>query len=71
MTITAASLVYIVWLSENREIDFTMKNYFNDETDYNMGQFDESFNVVLGIKKAESEFDWFNNPYISLNVYQA
>lgn len=48
-----------------------MKNYFNDETNYNMGQFDESFNVVLGIKKAESEFDWFNNPYISLNVYQA
>ena len=33
-----------------------------------MGDYDDSFNLALGIMA--DDFDWFDNPYVSANVYE-
>ena len=33
-----------------------------------MKDFDDTFNLIIGIKKAD--MNWFDNPYIEANVYQ-
>ena len=37
-------------------------------TDVNMGDFDDSFNLAFGVMG--DPFDWFDNPYVSANVYE-
>jgi len=45
-----------------------VKHDIQEITDVNMGDFDDSFNVAFGVMA--SEFNWFDNPYVSANVYE-
>ena len=31
-------------------------------------QFSDSFKFFIGISKSRDDFDWFDNPYISINI---
>ena len=33
-----------------------------------MKDYESSFNFIIGM--GDEEFDWFNNPYIEINVYE-
>ena len=58
-------------LENKRGVEFTLSDtIIKDEfiSNVTMSEYDVSFNMFLGI--VDSKFDWFNNPYISANVYQ-
>ena len=33
-----------------------------------MSTFNDSFNMIIGIQN--KNFNWFDNPYVSLNIYE-
>jgi hypothetical protein len=59
-------------LLENKKgVDFSVSDFFTDEetlANINMGDFDDSFNMIIGT--TNKELDFFDNPYISVNVYE-
>ena len=56
----------------NRAIEFVQSQYEYDSAIFAstpMSDFDDSFNIIIGTKN--EELDWFDNPYISPQVYQS
>ncbi len=52
-------------------IEFSQSDQINDlefMKNVTMADFDQSFNTFIGI--TDTEFKWFDNPYISANVYE-
>ena len=65
-------LYQFIAVIERSETEFMSAKYVVNSTemiDRTMQDFDDSFNMLLNIRLELEEFDWFNNPYISPNIY--
>ena len=54
------------------EVDFTTNDYHVNMTQLNntnLIEYDKSFNILIGTALKEEDFDWYDNPYISPNLY--
>ena len=58
-------------IENKRGVEYSISDQIVDEEDImnkTMKDFDDTFNLIIGIKKAD--MNWFDNPYIEANVYQ-
>ena len=54
-------------------MSFSVSDFFTDEEtmgNINLGDYDNSFNMIIGTTLDPTKFNWFDNPYISVNVYE-
>ena len=62
----------IILFEHKRGVEFGVTDLNSDDNFKNvthiMSDYDDSFNMLFGI--AENDMDWFNNPYLELNVYE-
>ena len=60
-----------VMLENKRGVEYSISDQIVDREDIKnltMKDFDDTFNLIIGIKN--KDMNWFDNPYISANVYQ-
>ena len=60
-----------ILLENKKGVDFDVSDIFMADEDLQgivMSDYDDSFNFIVGT--ANKEIDWFNNPYITANVYE-
>ena len=65
------STIQIILIINLEESIFTFSTYIPDMEEIakkDFGEYDDTFNMLLNIRN--DTFDWFDNPYISPNVYQ-
>ena len=60
-------------MHENKKgVEYTISDQILDPEDLSgitsMMDFNDTFNLVVGVKN--TDIDWFDNPYIGMNVYE-
>ena len=60
-----------ILLENKKGVAYSVSDFFTDEEtmgNINLGEYDDSFNMIIGTTNKELNF--FDNPYISVNVYE-